>query len=137
MITLDSKVENHQDHFHTISKQLKKLGFVLGGGYGYDRGFFDKALDEDAKVHRYYLRIPAYATNGDLDAPKTRIELGKPFILKHEVLTGIDPNAEGGLATSLVNQFSTPIPTEDHPIADHWIRQSRSILNHVEQALLQ
>lgn len=136
IIPLDSKLEGYQNSFATINRLLQEVNFTLGGGYTYEQGFFDRPLDPEAHIYRYYLRIPARALNGDLDHPKTTIRLGQPFIIKHEVLTGNDPSADIGLGSALINQFSTPIPAEDHPIADQYIERGKKAVQQAEAKLL-
>lgn len=136
MIPLESKLEGYENTFGKINALLQEENFSLGGGYSYEQGFFDRPLDPEAHVYRYYLRIPARALNGDLDHPKTRIRLGQPFIIKHEILTGNDPSADIGLASALVNQFTTPINAEDHPIADEYIARGKEAIQQAEAKLL-
>jgi hypothetical protein len=136
VIPLDSKLEGYENSFGTINGLLQEENFSLGGGYTYEQGFFDRPLDPEAHIYRYYLRIPARALNGDLDHPKTKIRLGQPFIIKHEVLTGNDPSADIGLASALINQFTTPVNAEDHPIADHYIERGKQAVQQAEAKLL-
>ena len=128
-------MDSYQNTFQTINQALQQEDFSLGGGYTYEHGYFDKPLDPEEHVYRYYLRIPAEALEGDLDHPKTTIRLGQPFIIKHEVLTDNDPSGDIGLASALVNQFQTPIPAEDHPIDEKYIERGKQAIQIAEQRL--
>lgn len=137
MIPISSAIEGYESTFQQIRDQLEKEDFTLGGGYKYDHGYFDKALDmEETKGNRYYLRIPAYAIDGNLDEPDTRLQLGRPFVIKHEFRTTNDPSGDVGIATALVNQFSKPIPTDDTEIDSKWIDRAGSSLQVIEEKLL-
>ncbi|SFI94978.1 YugN family protein [Thermoflavimicrobium dichotomicum] len=136
MIPLHSSIEGFQSAFKEMNQILNNEGFSLGGGYKYDHGYFDHPLDwEEDHGYRYYLRIPAYAQNGDLDQPETKVKLGRPFVIKHEFLTGNDPTSNSGFLTGTISQFSKPIPAEDHHISQHWINRAQSLLRQLEQKL--
>ena len=61
------RIENLRASFSDLKSVLRTKGFVLGGGYEYDHGYFDKALDwENDKGSRYYLRVPVYAVEGNI-----------------------------------------------------------------------
>ncbi|MBS7531730.1 hypothetical protein IC619_014715 [Hazenella sp. IB182353] len=135
MISIQSSIIGYHNSFQSIKKLLDTEGFTLGSGYTYEHGYFDKPLDWEA-IHgyRYYLRIPIHSIDGnDIDQPHTQIELGKPFVIKHEFRTNTnDPSADIGVFTSLINQFTTPIPAENHPIDVKWIQRAKKILHKIE-----
>jgi hypothetical protein len=138
MIPIDSPMEGKQVQFDTISQKLEQDDFHLGGGYTYEHGYFDKALDwEEEQGNRYFLRVPVYQVNGDIGDPDTLVQIGKPFIIKHEFRTRTnDPNGDAGVFSGLVDQFTTPIPAEDDPIDQKWISRAKDILIHVENKLM-
>jgi hypothetical protein len=139
MIPIESTIEGKQTIFKTISDQLDKEDFHLGGGYTYDHGYFDKALDwEEEQGNRYFLRIPVYQIDGDIGDPKTSVQIGKPFVIKHEFRTHTnDPNGDAGVFSGLIDQFTTPIPTEDDPIDAKWLHRATEVIQKVESKLLQ
>lgn len=137
LLPISSSIEGYQDRYGEIKKKLNPLEFQLGGGYEYDHGYLDKALDwEEEHGYRYYLRIPIYAVEGELESEDALVRLGKPFVIKHEFLTGNDLSGDIGITTALVNQFSEPLHTEHDPIDDKWIERAKSIIQKVEQQLL-
>ena len=127
MIPISSSLEGLEANFKYLRDQFETEDFHLGGGYTYEHGYFDKALDwEETKGNRYYLRIPVYAIDGELDKPETTLQIGQPFVIKHEFRTTNDPAGDSGLVLALVNQFSKPIPADHMPIDEKWISQSSS-----------
>ena len=136
MITITSKIEGLQIPYGLLQDQLEPEGFYLGGGYDYDHGYLDKPLDwESNQGYRYYLRIPLYTVKGELESRNAVVRIGKPFIIKHEFLTGNDPSGDIGLLSSLVNQFSEPVPSADDPIDEKWIQRAEKVIHLIESKL--
>ena len=137
MIPISSSLEGYEASYKYLKEQFEKEDFYLGGGYTYEHGYFDKALDwEETKGNRYYLRVPVFAMDGELDQPNTTLKIGKPFVIKHEFRTTNDPKGDSGLVTALVNQFSKPIPTDDMEIDEKWISRAHSSIQEMEKKLL-
>ncbi|MGX9706552.1 MULTISPECIES: YugN family protein [Laceyella] len=135
MIPIDSTIEGIRLTLGKAEQILAPEGFVLGGGHQYDHGYFDYALDEEAEHgHRYYLRVPVYAVSGDIEMGRedTVVDLGKPFVIKHEFRTGNDPVGDSGVVSALVNQFSKPLPTETADIAPQWVDRARQKVARLE-----
>jgi hypothetical protein len=134
MIPIPSNIEGKQLTFQTIKHQLEQDEFYLGGGYTYEHGYFDKTLDsEEEHGNRYFLRIPVYQIQGDIGDPNTLVELGRPFVIKHEFRTQTnDPTADAGTFSGLIDQFTKPIPVEDHPIDKKWIKRAKEFIQRVE-----
>lgn len=134
MITIDSMmIEGFQTTYQKAKDMLYPEGFTIGGGWTYDHGYFDHPLDwEEEHGYRYYLRIPVHAVKGDIGERKTIVELGKPFVIKHEFRTKNDPSGDVGVFSSLVNQFSEPIPTEGAEIDEEWIARARRLVENIE-----
>jgi hypothetical protein len=139
MVVIDSSVEGYQTTYRKLRDLLYAEGFHLGGGYEYDHGYFDHALDwEENEGYHYYLRIPAYALQGELDDPDAIIQLGKPFIIKHEFLKNSNDLTEDiGVASALVNQFTKPIPADQDEIDEKWIVRAKSIMQKIQEKLIQ
>ncbi|MCH5583456.1 YugN-like family protein [Shimazuella sp. AN120528] len=136
MIPIESTIEDKQTQFASLSDQLEQEDFHLGGGYTYDHGYFDKPLDwEEEHGNRYFLRIPVFGVQGDIGDPDTLVRIGKPFVIKHEFRTdeSRDPAGDSGVFSGMMNQFTTPIPAEDHPIDQKWIDRAKEIVHRVEE----
>jgi hypothetical protein len=134
MITIDSNmIEGFQTTYQKAKDMLDPEGFAIGGGWNYDHGYFDHPLDwEEEHGYRYYLRIPVYAVKGDIGDHKTIVEFGKPFVIKHEFRTKNNPSGDVGVLSSLVNQFSEPIPTEGAEIDEQWVARARNLVEKIE-----
>jgi hypothetical protein len=132
MIPLDSPLENQQGSFRELDTLFNAEGFVLGGGYEYDHGYYDKALDwEENKEHRAYLRIPVFTEHGILGESNATIRIGKPFALKHEYQTGLDDNVGTGVISGLVDQFQEPAD-KDADMEEKWLQRAQSELQQLE-----
>ena len=107
--------------------------FVLGGNWDYDRGSFDRYLDESRTV---WLRIPFHMTQGELDSEVidsgARIQFEKPVVLKHLYKEGLDGAARINTYGALLNQFQEPTD-RDADVEQHWIAQGKNILSEVER----
>ncbi|EGK06754.1 YugN family protein [Kroppenstedtia eburnea] len=135
MIPLQSTIENLKGSFIQLDRLFNEKGFVLGGGYEYDHGYYDKALDwEENKEHQAYLRIPVTATDGSIGTRKATLQIGKPFILKHVYQTKSDDQASAGLISASFDQFAEPEDPDDH-VESKWIQRGQSELEQLENHL--
>lgn len=137
MISLYSDLENREEGFVNLHHYLEQHEFALGGNWDYERGYFDRSLDERNQV---WLRIPFEVTRGTMDGETDEsdavIKLGRPFVLKHIYNEGEDPEARLSVPGALVDQFQTPLD-EDAAIEPKWVEAAQSMLDKVEQGLLQ
>ncbi|GIP38738.1 hypothetical protein J31TS4_20180 [Paenibacillus sp. J31TS4] len=135
MIPLQSRLENREEAYINLSKSLAGYSFGLGGNWDYDRGSFDRHLDEEQKV---WLRIPFIVTHGtfDGDTPESDavIQLGTPYVLKHLYKQDLDQEANANVVGALVNQFQEP-EDKDAEIEPHWVEQAEDVLRQVETGL--
>lgn len=135
MIPLQFRFENEQCGLAEARDALHELQFVLGGGWDYDRGSFDRALDEEDKV---WLRLPFSVVNGKLDSEKVdseaTIQWGQPFVLKHLYNEGNDPAAEMETVGALFDQFQKPVDP-DAAVEPHWQEKGQQLLEQAEGKL--
>jgi len=133
MHPLPSRLVSQEREFAPVRSALSARGFSLGGGWDYDRGSFDCALDEARKV---FLRLPFEVASGRLDSEaednQARIRFGQPYVLKHVYNEGLDPEAKMRIAGGLVDQFSDPADP-DAPIEAEWIAKAEAKLREVER----
>jgi hypothetical protein len=135
MILLESRIENLRAGYGELKSIFEQQGFILGGGYEYDHGFFDKPLDRESdKAHRIYLRVPIFSVRGNIEEDNATIRLGKPFVLKHQFKAGPDDNVSTGVISGLVDQFAEPADKDD-AVEPEWVERGKSALNQLEQAL--
>lgn len=132
MHVLDSSLTSQVHDYGISHKLLAERGFALGGGWDYDRGSFDCALDEASKV---WLRLPFDVTAGRLDSEAepldTEIRFGQPYVLKHVYNEGLNESARAGTFGGLINQFSDPADPDDG-IEREWIEKARRKLEEIE-----
>lgn len=125
-------LENKEGAFETFRNQLLPEGFVVGGNWDYDHGYFDRALDGVDKV---YLRIPFRVTQGQFDGestnPNTYVQIGTPFVLKQLYEEGLDQNADTGLLSGTVDQFQEP-EDPDANVEDRWVEKAKAVLSQVK-----
>lgn len=119
MIELPLRLEGKQFQLYHLEEQLKPLGYVIGGGWDYDHGYFDYKIADDLGYQ--FLRVPFRAVDGQLDSHGTTVELGRPFLLAHKYQQGIDDFADvamwGRRSTSLPNRKTRmrPFPSGIFP----------------------
>jgi hypothetical protein len=135
MIPLKSRIENLRASYGDLKNIFEQQGFVLGGGYEYDHGFFDKPLDpESDQAHRAYLRVPIFSVEGNIEEDSATVRLGQPFVLKHQFQTGPDDHVSTGVISGLVDLFAEPADKDD-AVEPEWVQRGKSALNRLEQAL--
>lgn len=111
MLYLNTDIEGRQMTFGEAQTMLKEHGFVLGGGWEYDRGLFDGVMHREGG-ETIYVRIPFQVIEGELDRRDALLEFQQPFVIKHVVNLGLDKD-ENSLTTVLgLNQFQKPIDTD-------------------------
>jgi hypothetical protein len=137
MIPIESTLANQELEFASFKASLENNQFTLGGNWDYDRGFFDRHLDDEAR--KVWLRIPFDVLLGkidsELDSPYARIRLGAPFVLKHIYNEGNDPEGDFRTYGALFNQFQTPLDKDAEEIEPRWVEAAKRIVQEVEQTL--
>lgn len=93
--------------------QLQGLGYMLGGGWDYDKGNFDSILWREGG-ETIYLRIPFFVYRGMLDEYNALVEFQTPYIIKHVVNTGLDRDEGALLSSSGLSQFQEPLDTDGY-----------------------
>lgn len=118
MISFHSEIEGKEAYFGDIEDLFSQKGFVLGGNWEFDGGYFDYELDEE-KGETVYLRVPVQVVQGQLDETGARLKFLTPLLVRHVVETGVSHDDSLPLldqmpmqAVSLVNQFQTPVETD-------------------------
>ncbi|WP_416151731.1 YugN-like family protein [Salipaludibacillus sp. HK11] len=133
MIEVPSKLENETFKLIDIEKKLKPIGYVIGGGWEYDHGYFDYRLEDDGAY--LYVRLPFSAVDGEeLDVKGVHVTLGRPFLLAHQYQKGLDDHAED--PNPLLNQFSEP-EDADAEFPEKWVQTGKEYVEEVEQILLE
>ncbi|GMK38702.1 hypothetical protein PCCS19_17560 [Paenibacillus sp. CCS19] len=136
MITLHSDIEKREYEFAEAKEKLSSAQFTLGGNWEYDRGSFDRALDEE---HKVWIRLPFVATAGSIDSERAdnnaTIRIGQPYVLKHLYKEGNDEEASVRVVGSLFDQFQSPTDPDAH-IEAKWVDKAKLALAEAERQLL-
>ncbi|WP_127532337.1 YugN family protein [Paenibacillus kobensis] len=136
MIPLPSDIEFTECEFAEAREKLEQEQFALGGNWDYDRGTFDRFLDDARKV---WLRLPFEVVTGSIDVDRAdnnaSIKFGTPFVLKHLYNEGNDAEASVRLVGSVFDQFQSPIDP-DAKVESVWIDKAKQALAAAERQLL-
>ncbi|MBD2872114.1 YugN family protein [Paenibacillus arenilitoris] len=136
MIPISSVLESREQHFLDTKELLEQRQFALGGNWDYNRGSFDKPLDE---AHKVWLRIPFEVIVGNIDNDDTDndaiIRLGKPYVLKHLYEEGNDPEASMRVFGAMFDQFQSPSDPDAH-VEPSWVNRAKDALHEVERLLV-
>lgn len=135
MREIQSSIEGKTGSYKEMKNFFGKRGFVIGGNWDYESGFFDFKLDsQDEKHGEYvYLRVPAYAREGQFGNNGAKVEIGRPLVLVHRFesnndLSTTNMNAMNGL----INQFQAPTQ-KDAPVEDIWMVKGERKVREVEK----
>ncbi|MBS4220884.1 YugN-like family protein [Bacillus sp. FJAT-49711] len=132
MIEINSKIEGGQYNLHKLEQLMKPKGYVIGGNWDYDRGFFDYKMADDDGYQ--FLRIPFTAVEGQLDTPGVSVQLGTPFVLSHVYQKGLDDQADSSNMSAAFNQFSEP-EDPDGSLDEKYIRMGKDLIKELESIL--
>ncbi|MTH55649.1 hypothetical protein GKZ89_19835 [Bacillus mangrovi] len=133
MIEIPSKLEGEQYSLFDLESELKPLGYSIGGGWDYEKGFFDYKIDDE--VGYQYLRVPFTASSGALDSRNTSVAIGRPFLLSHKYQIGLDDHARVGNFQASFNQFSEP-QDKDASFPEEYIDVGKALVKELEELLL-
>jgi hypothetical protein len=133
MIEIPSRLEGKNFQLYKLEEQLKPLGYMIGGNWDYDHGYFDYKIDDEDGYQ--FLRIPFKAVDGQLDSHGTTVEIGRPFLLSHQYQSGLDDHADVGNLGAAFNQFSEP-QDPDAAFPEKYISVGKVLVQELEHRLL-
>ncbi|GGK33838.1 hypothetical protein GCM10010965_28420 [Caldalkalibacillus thermarum] len=126
-----SLLENQKAQYEEVQEFLERYGFVVGGGWEVDHGYFDKKLAIEPGY--VYLRIPAFVERGSFGDPNAILRLGTPFLLRHKYQRGNDDDVSVSVINATTNQFSEP-QDPDASLSPEETETGREVLARVEAA---
>jgi hypothetical protein len=130
MIEIPSELEGKSFNLYKVESTLKPIGYVIGGNWDYDHGYFDYKIDDE--VGYQYLRVPFKAVDGQLDSQNTTVQISRPFLLSHKYQIGLDDYVT---SPGTLNQFSEPQdPDAEFPVK--YIDLGKSLVKELEDLLL-
>ncbi|NEU30044.1 hypothetical protein GN156_04530 [bacterium LRH843] len=130
MISLPTAIEGMQMTLKELEDKLKPLRYNIGGGWEYDKGYFDYKIDQNPGYT--FLRLPFHAIDGEIGQRGVTVELGQPFLLRHQYEAGLDDDVVTG---GVLNQFQTPVD-KDAAIDPKFKRTAQSLIQELELTLL-
>lgn len=133
MIPITSEIEDKSFQLVDLEHKLKPLGYVIGGDWDYDHGYFDYKIEDEGGYQ--FLRVPFAAVDGQLDSNGATVKIGKPFLLTHKYQRGLDDHADAGDFSGLTNQFSEP-QDPDAQVPGKYIDIGKSLVEELEDVLL-
>ncbi|PYZ93889.1 hypothetical protein CR194_12190 [Salipaludibacillus keqinensis] len=132
MIEVPSRLENQTFKLYDLEKKLKPIGYVIGGGWEYDHGYFDYQMEDNGSY--LFVRLPFEAVEGEeLDVKGVHVTLGRPFLLAHKYQRGLDDEVHD--PNPLLNQFSEP-QDPDAEFPKEWIQSGQDYVRELEQIIL-
>ncbi|MCM3160367.1 YugN-like family protein [Metabacillus litoralis] len=94
-----------------LDEIMDDLGLVRAGQWDYERATYDRKIE--AKGDIYYLRVPAYAVEGDVGGRHAVMKLITPLLGKHYYPHGVEygegeefPSAVVDTSKSLLKRLS-------------------------------
>lgn len=133
MIEIPSKLEGQSFKLYFLEKEMKPLGYSIGGNWDYDHGSFDYIIDDE--VGYQFLRVPFKAVDGQLDSQNTSVQIGRPFLLAHKYQIGLDDNVHIGNFTASFDQFQEP-QDKDATFPEEYIELGKSLVKELETILV-
>ncbi|WP_017756253.1 YugN-like family protein [Calidifontibacillus oryziterrae] len=133
MKPISSKIENQTYLLYDLEQKLKPLGYVIGGNWDYDHGYFDYKIADNSGYQ--FLRVPFKAIDGQLDSNGATVSLGRPFLLAHQYESGLDDHAGVGNFAALTDQFSEP-ENKDANVPEKYIEIGQALVAELESVLM-
>lgn len=87
-----------------LSHALGLHAFIKGEQWDYERITYDYRIESPEKNVTYYIRIQAYAIEGDIDRGNAVVQILKPLLGKHYYPHGIEYGEEEGFSESLIER---------------------------------
>jgi hypothetical protein len=84
----DTELEGQVVDFSRLTEVMSDHGFVLAGQWDYERATYDYKFEMLKDI--YYLRVQAYAVEGDIGRRHARVKLLSPLLGKHYYPHGVE-----------------------------------------------
>lgn len=133
MIEISSELEGKTYSLFDLETKLKPKGYVIGGNWDYDHGFFDFQIDNSEGYQ--FLRVPFQAVDGSLDQDGVTVKIQRPFLLSHKYEDGMDDEGTIGNFSASFNQFAEP-ENPDAEFPENYISYGKTLVHEIENMLL-
>ena len=87
-----------------LSHAMGLHAFIKGEHWDYERVTYDYRIDSEEKNVTYYVRIQAYAVEGDVDRGDAVVKILTPLLGKHYYPHGIEYGSDENFSESLVER---------------------------------
>ncbi len=135
MIKIPSRLTNTMTNYVYAQHQLGSQGFIVGGNWDYQHGYFDYLMDSGNKSN--YIRIPFTTYKGSIEDKNGVIRFGTPFLLSYEAKTGTHFYMKQYAQDEKCSPDSTYDFSEDADSSlEKYIDLGKSLVNEAEIAVL-
>lgn len=97
-------IEDMQIDLKPLSKVLGLHAFISGESWDYERITYDYKIGSNEKNITYYIRIQAYALEGDIDRRDAVVKILPPLLGKHHYPAGIEYGEDVGFSKNLIDR---------------------------------
>lgn len=87
-----------------LSKVLGLHAFIRGESWDYERITYDYKIGSNEKNVSYYIRIQAYAIEGNIDRGDAVVKIMPPLLGKHYYPHGIEYGEDAGFSKNLLER---------------------------------
>jgi hypothetical protein len=100
--------------FEMLEHLMSEVGFVRAGQWDYERITYDYKFENMDTGEIFYLRVPCYAVEGEIETSHAMIKLMEPYLGKHYYPHGVEydedfPNKIVTSCKNLLNKLKEEI----------------------------
>lgn len=100
----DTGIDGLTLNVRTLNRIMGLHGFILGESWDYERATYDYRIDSNEKNVTYYIRIQAYALEGDVDRGDALMKIKTPLLGKHYYPFGVEYGEDENFPENLVQR---------------------------------
>ena len=138
MIEIPSRLNNSIINYVYAHHQLGSHGFIVGGNWDYQQGYFDYLIDGGKKSN--YIRIPFTTIKGSIEDKNGVIRFGTPYLMSYEAKTGAQFYMNhSGYSDDCVESSLSSNQFDDHTSDSNltmYLDLGRALVNEAEIAVL-
>lgn len=100
----DTGIDGLTLNVRALNRIMGLHGFILGESWDYERATYDYRIDSNEKNVTYYIRIQAYALEGDVDRGDALMKIKTPLLGKHYYPFGVEYGEDENFPENLVQR---------------------------------
>lgn len=97
-------IEDMQIDLKPLSHVLGLHAFIRGESWDYERITYDYKIGSNEKNVAYYIRIQAYAIEGDIDRGDAVVKIRTPLLGKHYYPHGVEYGEDEEFSANLIER---------------------------------